>query len=134
MIRVKFRAWDKKEKRMFVVKSINIFVDCPANRGIKYSVYEKGYVCDNKTELMQFIGHKDKNGKEIYIGDILSWDEKCIIIILNKDELGFYHDVIDQKDKNIIDFDIRMYRSEECAEIIGNRYENRKLIPKGWIE
>ena len=83
-------------------------------------------------ELMQFTGLKDKNGKEIYIGDILIWDkdeeDECTIIIKLKDELGIYYELLKQKDKNIVAFDIRFYRSEESAEIIGNKFENPELL------
>ena len=113
MREIKFRAWDKINKIMIYDLEL-IYENYIDNfRGFKW---------------MQFIGLKDKNRKEIYSGDILNWDNKCTILIKEKDELGFYYEVLTQKDKNVVSFDIRFYRSEESAEIIGNIYENPELL------
>lgn len=116
MREINFRAWDINEKKM---KYENYFGSTADLLKWSYS-----YAC----ELMQFTGLKDKNGKEIYIGDILNWDDECTILIKEKDELGFYYEVLTQKDKNICAFDIRFYRSEESAEIIGNKFEHSNLL------
>lgn len=108
MREIKFRAWNGKDKMLDI--------GCAVDHYISY------------WKVMQFTGHKDKDKKEIYIGDILNWDNECTILIKEKDELGFYYEVLTQKDKNIVSFDIRFYRSEESAEVIGNIYENPELL------
>ena len=51
MREIKFRAWDKKEKKMFQVKILNIFTGAQVNFGINYSVSNgAGYTCKNPTE------------------------------------------------------------------------------------
>ena len=65
MREIKFRAWDKDEKRMtttFSVSSQGQVTFTPLGESTRYLT---GYI------LMQFTGLLDKNGKEIYEGDII---------------------------------------------------------------
>ena len=89
---IKFRAWDKINKKMFRL-SHN-----PISELSKASI-----------PIMQFTGLKDKNGKEIYEGDIMkNYDYHFFVVEWNK--------------KNA--------RWDNCfgREVIGNIYENPELI------
>ena len=74
--------------------------------------------------LMQYTGLKDKKGKDIYEGDILTSAFSKRIVIFNENTCSFMLKDIELRNE------LFSLTNEKCKnlEIIGNIYENKELI------
>jgi len=79
--------------------------------------------------VMQFTGLKDKNGKEIYEGDIV----KRRWTVDGSDETGFYLFICELKDQRWLHSVKEGWSDifENTDEIIGNIYENPEFVKGG---
>lgn len=86
----------------------------------KYSFDEDDILYEKDLKIMQYTGLKDKNGKEIYEGDILSDgnDEKPYKVVF---ENGSFRAEADGYSLDLEDYD-------DICEVVGNIYENPELI------
>lgn len=132
-MKIKFRVWDKRNNRMIKPKKFATVIpvlDFNGNLGVM-DTYKNwhwhGIVPENEYELMLFTGLQDKNGKEIYEGDICNCREyECFgKIEWNEDNAGFYFYVVVEGGG----FDEeRLYEYADELEVIGNIYENPELL------
>jgi len=121
MREIKFRAWDKAIKK--IINNINLL-------NIDFGIFFYGnideYIELVECKIMQYTGLKDKNGKEIYEGDII----KAIDYSPQNYQIKFIEGGFCATNKNLIPIDINhFYPSTGCiVEIIGNIYENPELL------
>jgi len=77
----------------------------------------------------QFSGHKDKNSKEIYEGDIIKFFDKIVAIIVFESFGGWCFKWIDPTYINIRQYNPEpIFRNIPLFEVVGNIYENPELI------
>ena len=69
-------------------------------------------------DLLQYTGLKDKNGKEIYAGDILKYQSNGRL----SDPIAF------PEDYTWVKAHTQDTRWQSAVEVIGNRYENPELL------
>jgi hypothetical protein len=106
MREIKFRVWD----------GFNVHYDWLVNfkdKGINYILSDIQEVAG---DLMQYTGLKDKNGKEIYSGDILFNEVKNGVVQWSDKYMGLMSSEIHKMD------------GEGVYEVIGNIYENPDLL------
>lgn len=125
MREIKFRAWDEERKEMLPPWSIwktDLFH------------YERTYCL----RLMQFTGLRDKNGKEIYEGDILSailhgGTNTQHIVEWSDRVMGWW--ARNTKATNNRDgcCQLFVYAYYSLFEVIGNIYENPEMLPSGTV-
>ena len=129
----RFRAWDKATKEMYEVDDIMSIDFGKSEISVKTLFFEQTncYKFDDIV-LMQSTGLRDKNGKEIFEGDVAT-DGHTSGDIKNHPTLGFY--MVDDNGterwfsdgSTIEDFEEDVETAHRILKIIGNIYENPEL-------
>ena len=143
---IKFRIWDKLSGRIEKVQQL-IFgvnynygriiavierIDRDNNQETIYKTYQRVIYIDDEEEsegiLMQYTGLKDKNGKEIYEGDIVK--NKLGLFVVIEDGCVMF----EVRDEQCITFKqlplIEFCAEDRNVEVIGNVFENPNLLKK----
>lgn len=111
MREIKFRAWSRFDQKMFSAKKI---------AGQPWNVLGSMTNQNGDWKFMQYTGLKDKNGKEIFEGDILESLDKRLSVI----EYDAPHFIVRHIPENGSDFPA----SKNSFKIIGNIYEHPHLL------
>lgn len=135
---IKFRAWDKNSEYMHSNVQSGVYED--PDEWTEFNTV----LGLERFEVMQYTGLKDKNGKEIYEGDIIYWEidngvgiESYTAIVKWSENL--VEEGWNQTYKWLVGYTENYYRGSydelstpaaynDALQIIGNIYENPELL------
>lgn len=111
---IRFRAWDEINNQMIYPKIINE----------SFSSLTSGDILNRCENLMQYTGLKDRNGKEIFEGDVVNWfnghqSENMIVCFAN----GSFEFKRFQVKNNYYWLNV----DTESISVVGNIFDNPEL-------
>lgn len=124
MREIKFRAWDNFFKQMYYFDFEN---NIEVRSGHLWIVHEEGAISSKSPsiKIMQYTGLKDRNDKEIYVGDLVAvadyanWEGLYKIICDEKNLMYMLEDAFGDREK-LCEFEEYLVK--------GNIYENPELL------
>lgn len=113
----KFRAWDKETKTM------NGMAEIYRNRNQEIELHPR----DKNIILMQSTGLFDRNGQEIFEGDIVDYKGRKAIIKWHGSYASFIYRFVDELKERGSEW-YPLFLAYYHFEVIGNIYENKELL------
>lgn len=124
----KFRAWDKNNKYMeYTDKNLVVCFSDEGASAVDHTTFGHSCICMEDIELMQSTGLKDKNGVEIYEGDIVQHSKKpnpCF---------SYPFEVVQARTgewrlDNFRCGTVLAFSNQDELEVLGNIYEKPELL------
>ena len=130
MREIKFRVWDTENKEMLRVQELDFEDTFYGGRlSIRTEQYNDYFDIEDMI-LMQYTGLHDKNGKEIWEGDIVNCQTKygkakAIIKFIDGKFVAYWDSKITHPKNG---HHITCYDINKRFEVIGNIYDNKELL------
>lgn len=120
----KFRAWDKETQTMLDVSLIDFKKSVLV--GEHWEFGETNFINFDDVNLMQSTGLFDKNGKEVFVGDIIKCTRGCLHEVYIEEEYGGTY--VGGMPAIYLKGIREGYAWTGDEKIIGNIYENPELL------
>ena len=121
----KFRAYDRTRHEMIDVHEIHFY-----NGKLDFIGDAITFMRTvDEIELMQSTGLKDKNGAEIFEGDVIDYKGRKAVVKWHGPYASFIYIFIDELQKRKAEWK-PLYLSYLKYEVVGNIYENKEYLKK----
>ena len=85
------------------------------------------WIVNNDIHLMQSTGLKDKNGKEIFEGDVVDYKGRKAVVKWHGSYASFIYIFVDELQERVSEWH-PLFLASYHFEIVGNIYENSELL------
>ena len=121
----KYRVWDKELRTMLDVSLIDFKKGVLV--GEHWEFGETNFMSFDEIVIMQTTGLLDKNGKEIFEGDIVDYKGREAVVKWHGSYASFIYRFVDGLKERVSEWD-PLFLACYNFEVIGNIYENPELL------
>lgn len=122
---LKYRVWDKELQTMLDVSLIDFKKRVLVGEHWKFG--ETNFMSFDDIKLMRSTGLLDKNGKEIFEGDIVDYKGRKAVIKWHGSYASFIYIFVDELQKRVAGWS-PLYLAYFHFEVIGNKFETPEFL------